>query len=125
MLLYLLLSQIFMTGFLHPLNFGLILSNSHFNEHATYQPTSSYYGWLNAITFNFGLHTEHHDLAGIPWNQLHKLAQVAPEFYDVLEKTRSYSGLALKFAFSQRPVFKTCFADDQSLSYFVAEHDDQ
>ncbi|MEM8680399.1 MAG: fatty acid desaturase, partial [Planctomycetota bacterium] len=63
-LLYLLLSQIFMTGFLHPLNFGLILSNSHFNEHATYQPTSSYYGWLNKITFNFGLHTEHHDISG-------------------------------------------------------------
>ncbi len=120
-LLYLFLGQIFMTGFLHPVNFGLILSNSHFNEHATYQPTSSYYGWLNRITFNFGLHTEHHDLSGIPWNRLGQLSTLAPEFYDSLEKTSSYTRLALKFVFSQRPVFKACFADDQSLAYFAEE----
>ena len=29
--LYLLLAQFFMTGFLHPHNFGIILSNSHFH----------------------------------------------------------------------------------------------
>ena len=119
--LYLMLSQIFMTGFLHPTNFGLILSNSHFNEHDTYQPTSSYYGWLNWITFNFGLHTEHHDISGIPWNRLPALSRMAPEFYRTLEQTTSYSKLAWKFAFSRRPVFKACFADEQSLGYFISE----
>lgn len=49
---YLLLSQLFMTGFLHPLCFGLILSNSHFHGHRAYQPSSSYYGWLNRISFS-------------------------------------------------------------------------
>ena len=120
-ILYLLLAQVFMTGFLHPLNFGLILSNSHFNEHENYQPTSSYYGWLNLITFNFGLHLEHHDISGIPWNRLGRLSKIAPEFYDTLQKTSSYSLLALKFVFSQRPVFKACFTDGRNIAFFAPD----
>jgi len=96
---YLLLSQMFMTGFLHPIMFGMILSNSHFHGSTIYQPSSSYYGWLNKITFNFGLHTEHHDISSIPWNRLPALRRLAPEFYDTLHKTRSYEGLALLFVF--------------------------
>lgn len=103
---YLMLSALFMTGFLHPLAFGLILSNSHFygfkNE---YQPTLSYYGWLNWITFNFGLHTEHHDLAAVPWHHLGKLRKIAPEYYEDLLKTRSFALIALKFAFGSRENF--------------------
>lgn len=100
---YLLLSQLFTTGFLHPVALGLILSNSHFHGHKRYQPSSSYYGWLNKITFNFGLHTEHHDLARIPWSRLPQLRRIAPEFYDDLVQTPSYTGLALQFVFgSQR-----------------------
>ncbi len=102
---YLALSALFMTGFLHPLMFGLILSNSHFHGHRQYQPSSSYYGWLNWITFNFGLHTEHHDLAAIPWSRLGKLRRMAPEFYDDLIQTKSYFLLALKFAFGSRENF--------------------
>lgn len=102
---YLLASQAFMTGFLHPLMFGMVLSNSHFHGHRRYQPTSSYYGWLNWITFNYGLHTEHHDLAGIPGRRLHRVRQIAPEFYDSLVETRSFVELTWKFAFgSQRDV---------------------
>ena len=99
---YLMLAQVFMTGFLHPWMFGLILSNSHFHGQEKYQPSSSYYGWLNAITFNFGLHTEHHDLATIPWNRLGELRKIAPEYYDNLVKTPSYAALALKFTFCSR-----------------------
>jgi sphingolipid delta-4 desaturase len=94
---YLLLSQLFMTGFLHPHNFGIILSNSHFHGHTRYQPSSSLYGWSNKIYFNFGLHTEHHDIMGIPWHRLGKLREIAPEYYDNLVKTKSYAGLAYKF----------------------------
>ena len=64
--------------------FGLILSNSHFHGTRYQQPSSSYYGWLNWVTFNFGLHTEHHDLARIPWVRLPQLRKIAPEFYDNL-----------------------------------------
>jgi sphingolipid delta-4 desaturase len=100
--LYLLLSSLFLTGFLHPTLFGMILSNSHFHGHSTYQPSASYYGWYNRLTFNFGLHTEHHDIAGIAWSRLPRLRQIAPEAYDDLVKTRSYFLLALQFVFCSR-----------------------
>lgn len=99
---YLLASQTFMTGFLHPTMFGMILSNSHFHGHSTYQPSASYYGWYNWLTFNFGTHTEHHDIAGIPYNRLPQLRKIAPEAYDDLVKTRSYYLLALQFVFCSR-----------------------
>jgi sphingolipid delta-4 desaturase len=100
--LYLLLSSLFLTGFLHPTMFGMILSNSHFHGHSTYQPSASYYGWYNRLTFNFGLHTEHHDIAGIPWSRLPRLRQIAPEAYDDLVQTKSYFLLALQFVFCSR-----------------------
>ena len=104
-LLYLLCSALFVAGFLHPLAFGLMLSNSHFHSFRTYQPTSSYYGWLNWITFNFGLHTEHHDLATIPWFRLGQMRKLAPEYYDSLKQTKSFAALAFKFAFCSRDEF--------------------
>ena len=96
---YLLLSQTFATGFLHPVMFGMVLSNSHFHGADRYQPTSSHYGWLNWITFNFGYHTEHHDLASVPWSRLPELRRLAAEFYDDLHQTPSYVRLALQFVF--------------------------
>ncbi len=110
-LLYLMLAQVFMTGFLHPWMFGLILSNSHFHGQEKYQPSSSYYGWLNAITFNFGLHTEHHDLATIPWSRLGELRRIAPEYYDHLVQTASYALLALKFTFCSRKTLDRGFVN--------------
>ncbi|HMO14343.1 MAG TPA: fatty acid desaturase [Pirellulaceae bacterium] len=104
-LIYLFVTALFTTGFLHPLVFGLILSNSHFHGHNCYQPSSSNYGPINWITFNFGLHTEHHDFHYIPWFRLPKLRKLAPEFYDNLLQTNSYAGLALKFAFGTREAF--------------------
>jgi len=104
-LLYMFLSSLFATGFLHPLVFGLMLSNSHFYGFKFYQPSASYYGWLNAITFNFGLHCEHHDFHYIPWHRLSQLRRIAPEYYDDLRKTRSFAGLAFQFAFGSREQF--------------------
>jgi len=109
--LYLMLAQVFMTGFLHPWMFGLILSNSHFHGQEKYQPSSSYYGWLNWITFNFGLHTEHHDLATIPWSRLGELRKLAPEYYDHLVQTPSYARLALQFTFCSRPALDRGFVN--------------
>ena len=110
--LYLFLSQLFMTGFLHPLMFGMILSNSHFHGHKRYQPSASYYGWFNWITFNFGLHTEHHDISGIPWSRLPRLRAIAPECYDGLIMTHSYIMLALQFVFCRRASFEQNFDNE-------------
>ncbi len=111
--IYLLASQAFMSGFLHPLMMGMVLSNSHFHGHNRYQPSSSYYGWLNKLTFNFGYHTEHHDLQSIPWSRLPKLRKIAPEFYDCLAETKSYVGLALQFVFGSREVFEEQFDNEE------------
>ena len=104
-LLYMFLSSLFATGFLHPLVFGLLLSNSHFYGYNFYQPSASYYGWLNLLNFNFGLHTEHHDFHYIPWHRLPQVRRIAPEYYDNLKQTRSFAWLALLFAFGPRERF--------------------
>ena len=109
-LLYLLLSQVFFTGFLHPYCLGWVLGISHFHGRRNYQPTASQYGWLtNLTTFNAGLHVEHHDLAGIPWFRLPALRRAAPEFYDNLEPIRSYTWLGLTFVFANRDTFEDRF----------------
>lgn len=104
-LIYLFLSALFTTGFLHPLAFGLMLSNSHFHGYQCYQPSASNYGPVNWITFNFGMHTEHHDFHYIPWFRLGQLRKIAPEFYDELKQTRSFCKLAFQFAFGTREAF--------------------
>ncbi len=115
---YLFLSALFMTGFLHPLAFGLMLSNSHFHGYNCYQPSASNYGWVNWITFNFGLHTEHHDFHYIPWFHLGKLRKIAPEFYNELQQTHSFCKLAFQFAFGTRDAFN----NEEYRNSRVAEH---
>ena len=109
-LVYLALSQVFFTGYLHPYCLGWVLGISHFHGRRNYQPTASHYGRLiNLTTFNAGLHVEHHDIAGIPWFRLWKLRQMAPEYYNNLEPIHSYTGLGLRFVFSAEEAFEDKF----------------
>lgn len=52
--------------------------------------TYSYYGPLNILTYNVGLHNEHHDFPAIPWTRLHALHRIAREFYEPLPCHRSW-----------------------------------
>ena len=105
-ILFLLMAQVFFTGFLHPYHLGWVLGISHFHGRRRYQPSASHYGRLiNLTSFNAGLHVEHHDLAGIPWFRLWKLRRMAPEFYDDLQTIPSYTWLALQFVLAKPETF--------------------
>ena len=109
-LVYLLFSQVFFTGYLHPYCLGWVLGISHFHGRKNYQPTASHYGRLiNLTTFNAGLHVEHHDIAGIPWFRLWKLREIAPEFFNNLEPIRSYTALGMQFVFAGKEKFENNF----------------
>ncbi|KAK4158567.1 dihydroceramide delta(4)-desaturase [Chaetomidium leptoderma] len=109
-LLYLLLSS-FLAGSLHP-------TAGHFiAEHYVYEKilpdarepsnnipvpeTFSYYGPLNLVTYNVGLHNEHHDFPAIPWTRLPLLHKMAAEFYADLPQHRSWTYVLWRFIFDE------------------------
>lgn len=96
--LYLFLSFWFSVG-LHPL--GARWIQEHYLTLDPNQETYSYYGRLNGINLNVGFHNEHHDMPSIPWNNLPRLKQLAPEFYEPLLAHKSYTRLFLRFLFDQ------------------------
>ncbi|PKY02215.1 putative sphingolipid desaturase [Aspergillus campestris IBT 28561] len=59
--------------------------------------TYSYYGPLNILTYNVGLHNEHHDFPAIPWTKLHTLHRIAAEFYEPLPCHRSWAWVIWTF----------------------------
>lgn len=59
--------------------------------------TYSYYGPLNWLTYNVGLHNEHHDFPAIPWTRLWKLNQIANEYYCDLPCHHSWVGVLWQF----------------------------
>lgn len=75
--LYLILSVIFSVG-CHPAGAHILQEHIWFGAP---RETSSYYGPLNAISFNFGYHTEHHDFCSIPARNLRKLRNMAADYY--------------------------------------------
>lgn len=109
-LLYLLLSS-FLAGSLHP------LAGHFIAEHYVYETvpaaaadpangvplpeTFSYYGPLNWLTYNVGLHNEHHDFPAVPWTRLHAVRDVAAEFYDDLPYHRSWVMAIWRFIFDE------------------------
>jgi len=73
------------------------LGARRYGEHLTLrrdQPTVSYYGPVNALSFNVGYHVEHHDVQSIPWNRLTRLRRLAPELYEPLASIGSWTRLA-------------------------------
>ena len=97
-LAYLGFSFLFSVG-LHPL--GARWIQEHFLVLDKKQETFSYYGGLNSINMNVGYHNEHHDMPSIPWNNLPKLKNIAPEFYNNLHYHTSFVKLFFTFLFSQ------------------------
>jgi sphingolipid delta-4 desaturase len=90
---YLVVSTIFAIG-LHPL--GARWIQEHFAL-VPGQETYSYYGPLNKVSFNVGLHNEHHDVMTIPWSRLPQVRRIAPEFYEGLHSYGSWTGLLMHF----------------------------
>jgi sphingolipid delta-4 desaturase len=109
-LLYLLLSS-FLAGSLHP------LAGHFIAEHYVYETVSpeahdpkngvpvpetfSYYGPLNLLTYNVGLHNEHHDFPAVPWTRLPRLHEIAKEFYADLPYHRSWTYAIWRFIFDE------------------------
>ena len=93
---YFILSS-FLAGSLHPVAGHFIAEHYVFAQHsrslqkaneksqeaelAPPPETFSYYGVLNLLTYNVGLHNEHHDFPAVPWTRLWKLNEIANEFY--------------------------------------------
>ncbi|KAJ5081562.1 Sphingolipid delta4-desaturase N-terminal [Penicillium alfredii] len=91
--LYYLIASSFLAGSLHPCAGHFIAEHYFFSKPtrlATPPETYSYYGPLNIVTYNVGLHNEHHDFPAIPWTKLHKLHEIASEFYEPLPCHRSW-----------------------------------
>ena len=77
------------------------LTNTHIPE------TFSYYGPLNLLTYNVGLHNEHHDFPAIPWTRLPKLREIASEFYADLPTHKSWVYVIWQFIWD-KDVGMTC-----------------
>jgi sphingolipid delta-4 desaturase len=97
-LAYLGLSFLFSVG-LHPL--GARWIQEHYLVIDKLQETYSYYGPLNMVNMNVGYHNEHHDMPSVPWNNLPKIKEAAPEFYDQLKYHTSFVKLLFTFLFAQ------------------------
>jgi sphingolipid delta-4 desaturase len=64
--------------------------------------TASYYGPINAISMNFGLHVEHHDLPGVPSARLASVRAMAPRYYEGRFAHRSRTQLLWRFLTDRR-----------------------
>jgi sphingolipid delta-4 desaturase len=74
------------------------------SEHLTLrpgQPTNSYYGIANRISFDVGYHVEHHDFPYVPWTRLRELRARAHEHYAPLASVPSWTRLLLGHFFDR------------------------
>ncbi|KAI9785735.1 MAG: hypothetical protein M1839_008752 [Geoglossum umbratile] len=109
-IMYLLLSS-FLAGSLHPCAGHFIAEHYVFEklpasarESSLLAPlpeTFSYYGPLNVLTYNVGLHNEHHDFPAIPWTRLPVLHEMAKEFYQDLPHHKSWIYVIWQFVWDE------------------------
>ncbi|KAH3674187.1 hypothetical protein WICMUC_003429 [Wickerhamomyces mucosus] len=103
-LLYFVFSS-FLAGSLHPCSGHFIAEHYILSPPSSYNPqtdlppveTYSYYGILNVLTWNVGLHNEHHDFPYIAWSKLFELNKVANEFYRDLPEHKSWCMVIVDF----------------------------
>ncbi|KAI9751720.1 MAG: hypothetical protein M4579_005939 [Chaenotheca gracillima] len=106
-LAYLVMSS-FLAGSLHPCAGHFIAEHYIFTKpghetianpsaDAPIPETFSYYGPLNALTYNVGLHNEHHDFPAVAWSRLPALHEIAKEFYADLPRHESWVWVIWQF----------------------------
>ncbi|KAI9054033.1 hypothetical protein LZ554_001206 [Drepanopeziza brunnea f. sp. 'monogermtubi'] len=115
--LYYLIFSSFLAGSLHPCAGHFIAEHYVFERQSTaakdpltntpVPETFSYYGALNMLTYNVGLHNEHHDFPAVPWTRLPVLHEIAKEFYADLPRHESWVGVIWQFVWD-REVGMTC-----------------
>lgn len=103
---YLIMSS-FLAGSLHPCAAHFIAEHYVFQRQTVtakdptmlvpIPETFSYYGPLNILLYNVGLHNEHHDFPAIPWTRLPVLYEIAKEFYDELPHHESWCYVIWQF----------------------------
>ena len=109
-LAYLIMSS-FLAGSLHPCAGHFIAEHYVFDRQpknardatdlAPVPETFSYYGPLNILTYNVGLHNEHHDFPAIPWTRLPALHELARDFYADLPYHTSWSWVIWQFIWNK------------------------
>lgn len=85
------------SGGTEPIRGGSSPSKNDQGEDIPPPETYSYYGPLNILTYNVGLHNEHHDFPAVPWTKLPVLHRIAAEFYETLPCHRSWSWVIWTF----------------------------
>jgi sphingolipid delta-4 desaturase len=97
-LAYLALSTYFAVG-PHPAGAHILQEHIIFDKR---YETASYYGPMNAISNNHGLHLEHHDFPAVPGARLSRLRTIAPEHYEGQFAHRSRLATLWQFVFDPR-----------------------
>lgn len=102
-LTYLALSVYFAVG-PHPT--GAHILQEHIIFEGSYE-TASYYGPINAISINHGLHLEHHDFPNVAGPRLAELRRIAPEYYSMRFCHRSRLATLWRFVMDPRIALDT------------------
>lgn len=53
------------------------------------------------MTYNVGLHNEHHDFPAIPWTRLHALNRIAHDYYKDLPQHKSWVYVLWQFVWDK------------------------